>query len=319
MRLTGLEFAPRVHSPLASPPATEPEENSKMSKTSETKEAEVQDEETQQGVIADENESTIGPASPQPENPPTLPPPVPPPSQDPQVSTALGLPPLSIPTATSPVGTPEHLEESPTSHSSYFSLAPGAALARSPPPLPEHLATLPSIPSLERAPSWEDELDEDDFDDLDHDGSGELGFANGGRRKSSGTRAEEERVSILQALGITKTQAEREEERELSERAAEQRRSEFEARENDRLELLRKEEEERGQCREYGSLGFMDIDLEAQGALEDETQENDLGFGEAGDLSVGDLGDDPLTIDEESLSALEKIFVCAKSEAVEER
>ncbi|GAA5950484.1 hypothetical protein JCM3765_004563 [Sporobolomyces pararoseus] len=316
MRLTGLEFAPKVHSPLASPPATEPEESSKMSESEETEDmSSRQGEERETAVEASSQDATAATA----EEGEVLPPSSPAPSNDPQVSSALGLPHLSIPVATSPVGDPEHLEESPTSHSSYFALAPGAALARSPPPLPDHLATLPSIPIHQHTSSWEDEFDEDDFDDLDHDGSGELGVSNAGRRKSSGTRAEEERVSILQALGISKSQAERDEERDLSERAAERRRIELETRENERLELLRKEEEERALSKEYGSMGFMDIDLEAQGAEDDGEKEDDQGFGEAGDLSVGDLGDERFTIDEESLSALEKIFVCAKSEAVEER
>lgn len=316
MRLTGLEFAPKVHSPLASPPATEPGESSKVPESEEIEVAPSKEGELRgMAVEASSQDDTAAKVEEQAE----LPPPIPPPSTDPQFSSALGLPHLSIPVATSPVGDPEHLEESPTSRSSYFALAPGAALARSPPPLPDHLATLPAIPIHQHTSSWEDEFDEDDFDDLDHDGSGELGFSDVGRRKSSGTRAEEERVSILQALGITKSQAERDEERELSERAAEKRRIELEKRENERLDLLRKEEEERGQLKEHGSIGFMDIDLEAQGAAENDREEDDPGFGEAGDLSVGDLGDERLTIDEESLSALEKIFVCAKSEAVEER
>ncbi|GAA6005324.1 hypothetical protein JCM11491_002658 [Sporobolomyces phaffii] len=316
MRLTGLEFVPKVHSPLASPPATEPNENTKMS--------DAEDDARRDESDGDEDQETPEPGSAAADDasssvagPPSLPPPVPPPSDDPAVTSALGLPLLSIPTATSPVGTPEHLEESPTSRSSYFALAPGAALARSPPPLPDHLASLPSIPVLERAPSWEDELDEDDFDYVDHDGTGEIGFSSAERRKSSGTKAEEERVSLLQALGLSKTQAERDEERELSERAAEKRLLEMETRERERLELMQEEERERQ--REFKSLGFMDIDLEAQGPPDEAEHELDPGFGEAGDLSVGDLGSDTITIDEESLSALERIFVCAKSEAVEER
>ena len=313
MRLTGLEFVPKVHSPLASPPATEPRESSKMVQVEEEKE---------ESAIEQEETSTPEPSTENAETDLTsttsrLPPPIPPPSIDRTISSALGLPHLAIPSASSPVGTPEHLEESPTSSESYFALAPGAALARSPPPLPDHLATLPALPSLERPPSWEDELDDDDFDDVDHDGTGELGYSAGARRKSSGTKTEEERVSLLQALGISKTDAEREEEREMAEQEAERRRVEQESQEREREERAREDERERQ--REFSALGFMDVDLEAQEkALEQE--DGDVGnAGEAGDLSVGDVEAAALQIDEESLSALERIFVCAKSEAVEER
>jgi len=316
MRLAGLEFVPKVHSPLASPPATEPRESSKMVQVEEEKEENATEEEegdhaSTLGMSTEETTTDVAGSSSQ------LPPPIPPPSIDRTISSALGLPHLAIPSASSPVGTPEHLEESPTSSESYFALAPGAALARSPPPLPEHLATLPALPSLERPPSWEDELDDDDFDDIDHDGTGELGYTAGTRRKSSGTKTEEERVSLLQALGISKTDAERDKEREMAEQEAERRRVEQESQELEREERAREDERERQ--REFSALGFMDVDLEAQEKALGEEDDGVGLAGEAGDLSVGDVDGDTLQIDEESLSALERIFVCAKSEAVEER
>lgn len=316
MRLTGLEFVPKVHSPLASPPATEPTQASKMSDGTEETEVEQREEEGEgemsvdgeraevEGGTQDEKRETY--------EPPTFPPPVPPTSNDQTLSSSLGLPRLAIPEASSPVGTPEHLEESPTSHNSYFALAPGAALARSPPPLPDHLATLPSLPLLERTSSWEDELEDDDFDNVEEDRNRAVGPSAGARRKSHGLTIETESVSILQALGIKKSP------NELESHEDEGRRSngEVEAHEQENQDDAQEEEGERE--REYGALGFMDIDLEAQEAAEHH-YEYDQGFGEAGDLSVGDLTNDSLTIDEESLSALERIFVCAKSEAVEER
>lgn len=320
MGLTGLEFIPKVHSPLASPPATEPEHM--VQKGAEKTSSATRDENRQSTGEGPEetDEMNASDATETPPPPPPLPPAVPPPSLDAAVSSSLGLPHLSIPVATSPIGTPEHLEESPTSHTSYFLLAPGADLARSPQAMPD---CLPNVPSLDEAPNWEDEFDDDEFDDPGHDGTGELGFVSSGRRKSSGTKAQEARMSLLEALGISKTQAEREEELELSERAAERRRNEMQARERERLESLRQEAEERNQRKDDGSLGFMDIDLEAAQDVRPDgpstENSNSLSeFGEAGDLSVGDL-EDPLMIDEASLSALERIFVCAKSEAVEER
>ncbi|GAA6061536.1 hypothetical protein JCM10212_002743 [Sporobolomyces blumeae] len=266
-----------------------------------------------------------------------LAPPVPPPSSDPATSSSLGLPHLAIPTTTSsPIGTPEHLEDSlsPSSpQSSYFSLAPGAALARSPTSTSSALSpvSLNSVsfssgppPPLERAPSWEDELDDDEFDTLDPDGSGEICFSSA-RRSSSGTKSDGERVSLLEALGISKTDEEREQELAFSAREAERRRLELEEQARERAERAREAERaERERDNEVEGLGFMEVDLSSNREDADVEsrhgeEEESMGVGEAGDLSVGDASADVLTIDEESLSALERIFVCAKSEAVEER
>ncbi|GAA5934091.1 uncharacterized protein JCM15063_000552 [Sporobolomyces koalae] len=334
MRLTGLEFVPKVHSPLVSPPATD---ESEFEMTG----PEVMDDEhepEQDEIVANGGSSDSSEDEKKPSPPSMLPPPIPPPHIDPTISSALGLPYLSIPNATSPIGTPEHLEESPTSIDSYFALAPGAALVRSPASLSGHTITLPPATdsSNDRGSNWEDELDEDDYDSIntghhEHDETGELGTAT--QRTTDVTATRPDKVNLLQMLGITKTDAEREAEREFAERESERRRLEHEAQERDREERMRQEELLRQQQRrdeqeqEYGgSSGFMEIDLENQGEyLVDSTtmdESHDYGFGEAGDLSVGDVVDvegESLTIDEESLSALERIFVCAKSEAVEER
>ncbi|GAA5861784.1 hypothetical protein JCM1840_005268 [Sporobolomyces johnsonii] len=329
IKLSGMEFAPKVHSPLASPALGEAGEeeqgatkkwgHAEERESTEAEKSEAQQEKVEQPVKEDQSMADIETTSaPTHEQQPQLAPPVS--TTDPGSTTALGLPlgGTSIPRATSPIGIPEHLEDSlpPSSpDSSYFSLAPGQVRALSPPPL------LPKsdAPPHERAPSWEDEIDDDEFDELDDDGSGELGLGGGGgggaRRRSSG---EKERVSLLVALGITKSPE------EVAERAKMEAAAARAAAESERLKALEEEEEEerRQSPRRggFGALGFMEVDLEAQGENDPyEQQQQQQVEGEAGDLSVGDASGEVLTIDEESLSALERIFVCAKSDSVEER
>ncbi|GAA5955600.1 hypothetical protein JCM21900_006666 [Sporobolomyces salmonicolor] len=327
IKLGGMDFAPKVHSPLASPALGEAgeeeqggiqkwghaeEQKEKAGESREAEKSEAQQEKVEQAVKEDQRMADIETTStPSHEEQPQLAPPIP--TTDAGLTTALGVPLLdtSIPRVTSPIGIPEHLEDSlsPSSpNSSYYSLAPGQVRAPSPPPfLPKSDA-----PPLERAPSWEDEIDDDEFDELDDDGSGELGFGGcgGARRRSSGA-AEKERVSVLVALGITKSPEEAAERAQMEAAAA------GAAAESERLKAQEQEEREQQPKRgSFGALGFMDVDLEAQGMNQQQQHQVE---GEAGDLSVGDASGEVLTIDEESLSALERIFVCAKSDSVEER
>ncbi|GAA6009944.1 hypothetical protein JCM10207_002168 [Rhodosporidiobolus poonsookiae] len=244
-----------------------------------------------------------------------------PPTTVPSPSLSLAIPTSSI-DGSSPIGTPEHVELSispaePTS--SYFSLHSGSHSAPPPSKLPDSgLPSKPSaVPPLERAPSWDDLLvapeeddDEDDFFAGD-DGSGEVGFGPGGagaqaRRRSSGDK---ERPSLLEALGIGShappgTVSLPPSSTPIGAAAPVAGSSE--------------DEPEPAMPHEgghFGALGFMEVDLET-GTLvpgrREGAEEDGVGAGEIEDEGM-------LAIDEESLSMLERIFVCAKSETVEDR
>lgn len=208
----------------------------------------------------------------------------------------------------SPEGTPEHVEVSLSpadSTSSYFDLPERTSVAAEPPssgPSSKRSA----VPPLERAPSWEDlEIDEDDEDFFaDDDGSGQ-GYTPS-RRRSSGAEGRE-RVSILEELELAG-----EANRSSEDRAA--------------LEETTAEQHSLpppvpGIGAPPGESGDMQIDAPTQ-----EASDASFDFGESS--ADGAFGPDDnrqadddgmLAIDEESLSALERIFICAKSEAVEDR
>ncbi|BGP21075.1 hypothetical protein JCM10213_007593 [Rhodosporidiobolus nylandii] len=233
---------------------------------------------------------------------------------------------------------------SPTS--SYFSLPSGTHAA----PPPQRPAASPAkgkrasaVPPLERAPSWDDfaatsSSDDDggedefglDLDDADgedffagDDGSGEVGFsAPLPRRRSSGEKGQ--RRSLLEELGImpgsgdgtggvsTPMSIGTGSVPAPASGAGEGR-------------------QEEGAGRGFGALGFMEVDLSSSSASSSSPVTAGPGSTSSGlarfELSAegeGEEGqgeeDDPmLAIDEESLSMLERIFVCAKSEVMEDR
>ena len=237
-------------------------------------------------------------------SPTTSPPTGPPPS--------LG-PPLLPQISTSPLGTPEHVENSLSpadSTSSYFTLPERTSVA-SEPPKPAPTPSRASVPPLERAPSWEDlEVDEDEDEDdfFGHDdGSGELGFMPTARRRSSG-EAGRDRISILEELelegvsdhamastlvsGVSIPVAQ-----SLAPPAPSMTASDSS---ND-MQLDTSTSSQAGQA---GSVAMVMPSEDEQVPDASREEEEDDGM---------------LGIDEEMLSALERIFICAKSEAVEDR
>ncbi|GAA5890688.1 hypothetical protein JCM6882_000626 [Rhodosporidiobolus microsporus] len=331
---------PRVHSPLASPALSE-EAETEDSEVEEVEEAakvqEVEKPDEEEGLLRPPEVHSPGlglggleePAFPSPFSaiaeggaPPAVAEGVSPPvsSSPPSSSTSTGLlaPPSALPklhttASSSPIGTPEHLETSisPTSSaSSYFSLPAGTQLSA---PLPSTSSASPeqikprAVPPLERAPSWEEgfDLEEDDEEDFfaHDDGSGEVGFSMP-RRRSSGGQGEsaDQRVSLLEELGISRATSGPEGMPGMS--IAPNAAPAPAPVEGPRVDAAA------GAGGTFGALGFMEVDLEAGGADGEDVRSGDEGEGE---------DDGMLAIDEESLSMLERIFVCAKSEAVEDR
>ncbi|GAA5988639.1 hypothetical protein JCM10908_003650 [Rhodotorula pacifica] len=215
--------------------------------------------------------------------------------------------------STSPLGTPEHVEVSLSpadSTSSYFTLPERTSVSSEPPqagPSPNRAA----VPPLERAPSWEDleiddDEDEDDFFSHD-DGSGELGFVPTARRRSSG-EAGRDRISILEELELGGV-ADRDGAQSLSgvsipvgqiSPSAIATTSDASESSND----MQLDTTLSSKADEIGDLDF-------SSSTEDEPVPDASG---EEDEDQGMLG-----IDEELLSALERIFICAKSVAVEDR
>ncbi|GAA5836046.1 hypothetical protein JCM11251_006634 [Rhodosporidiobolus azoricus] len=328
---------PRVHSPLASPAVRAEEETEGETEGEEEEKVEEQEDEPvepqqeAEGLLTPPqvHSPCLGlggleePAFPSPfsaiaeEGAPPTPPAVPsppssriatlgPPPRPPQLVTS-----ASAGSPTSPIGTPEHLETSisPTSSaSSYFSLPSGTCIsAPLPPPSsssPTGVSRASAVPPLERAPSWEDEFDEDEDFFADDDGSGEVGFTPQRRRSSGGQGGSgDERVSLLEELGISRgTSGEVMPGVSLPPDAAA----------TVSVPAVADDAGVSGAAGggSFGAFGFMEVDLEAGGGAGEGIMSGDEGEGE---------DDGMLAIDEESLSMLERIFVCAKSEAVEDR
>lgn len=237
-------------------------------------------------------------------SPTTSPPSGPPPS--------LG-PPLLPQISTSPLGTPEHVENSLSpadSTSSYFTLPERTSVASEPPksaPTPSRA----SVPPLERAPSWEDlEVDEDEDEDdfFGHDdGSGELGFMPTARRRSSG-EAGRDRISILEELeleGVSDHATASTLVSGVSIPVAQSLAPPVPSMTaSDRSNDMQLDTSTSSQAGQAGSVAMVTPSEDEQVPDASREEEEDDGM---------------LGIDEEMLSALERIFICAKSEAVEDR